>query len=320
MVFPYTIKAQTIDKPLRLDVFLASAIGQKENLSRSVIQQMIAKGLVCVNDKTQRNVSLKIKGGETITVEELTLGKNELAPTLTVLYEDQDFVAIHKPANLLTHPTSSLAFTLDKDMMRNLAILRTPSVLNWILKCYPRSSLIPRFGIVHRLDSATSGVLLIAKTKSAYNSAIRLFSTRKIRKTYRVLAWGKVSPKEGVIAQPLAKRYKAKVKIVLSPTGKTAETAYKVLSSYDWVSDLEAYPKTGRTHQIRVHLASLGHPICGDPIYRISSLKNVQRFDRLMLHARKLEFIHPKTGKKVEITAPFPQDFIEEYKKHQLNF
>lgn len=202
-----------------------------------------------------------------------------------VVYEDENFIAVNKPAGLLVHST---------------AVSKEPTLVDWVLKKYPEIKNVGdnpeiRPGIVHRLDKDTSGVILIARNQRYFEYLKNLFQTRQIKKNYSALTWGKVEPKTGIIEKPIAIKsgtVKRTVWMKKSKDAKEAVTEYRVLKYFKrdnlFFSFLRVMPKTGRTHQIRIHLASIGHPIVGDSLY--GKKDNPFGLKRQFLHAESLEF------------------------------
>ncbi len=233
---------------------------------------------------------------------------------IKVVYEDSDFLIIDKPAGLLTHPVNRQ----DK----------SESVVSWLLEKYPEIANVRdpygtevgewtdlRPGIVHRLDRETSGLLLIAKTQSAFDYLKKLFTERKIKKTYLALVYGNLKKKNGNIEIPLGKlpnrtgsmRLTTRVHGKFQLKEKAATTSYKVLKEYRNYSLIEASPQTGRTHQIRVHLKSIGHPVVCDPLYAGKHNTCPPELGRLFLHAQKLSFTSPK-GEALTVETDLPEE------------
>jgi len=220
-----------------------------------------------------------------------------------IIYEDQDLLAINKPAGLIVHPT--------------LSRLREASVASWFCSKYPEAKAVGedplRPGIIHRLDKDTSGILLLAKTQSAFWYFKELFLKHQITKEYLALVRREIKVREGVIDSPLARsRAFGKRKVITSSKEKTsaksALTFYQVLECFQGYTFLKVIPKTGRTHQIRVHLASFGFPVAGDRLYGKITPREKQLFPRQMLHASKITFLN-LNGKELSLEAPLPRDF-----------
>ncbi len=233
-----------------------------------------------------------------------------------IIYEDKDFVAVNKPAGLVVHAARI------KTKNKRLKTIE-PTLADWFINKYPEAKTVGddpemRPGIVHRLDKETSGIMLLAKTQKGFDYLKSLFQNRAIKKTYLALAFGKLEPRTGIIEKPIGiKNGTLKRSVHSEKMAKEAITEYKVITNYQkdakphYFSLVEVSPKTGRTHQIRVHLASLGHPIVGDRLYgsKKSSVFSLQSsVGRLMLHALSLEFTSDG-GKRLRLEAEPPDGF-----------
>lgn len=230
-----------------------------------------------------------------------------------ILYEDKEILVISKPSGMVVNRAQSVVGETVEDWAEG----RVPRVA--------RVSQVPRAGIVHRLDKETSGVLLIAKTSEVFRELQRQFKDREVEKTYIALVHGRVAPVEGVIKAPLGRLPWNRERFGILAGGREAETAYKVVRSMGYVvkdgkeefSLVEFYPKTGRTHQIRVHAKSIGHPVVGDTFYagRKTARNDRKWCPRLALHAAKITFTHPETGKRMTVEAPLPLELQNALKK-----
>jgi 23S rRNA pseudouridine1911/1915/1917 synthase len=262
--------------------------------------------------------SAHVSGGDRIVVQNiesinagLLLEPQDIP--LSVLFEDDYFIAIDKPAGLVVHPGSGN---------------RDGTLVNALLFCKPQlseGSSPDRPGIVHRLDKDTSGVIIVAKTNQAHMTLAKAFSSRKVAKTYYGFCIGKPREPEGIIDLSLGKSRSNPMKRTPVADGKPSQTEYSVLGQESGITFVRFKPRTGRTHQIRVHCASKGFPILADELYgggpgRIMRLEPADRpfaksvmacFSRHALHAQMLTFVHPFTGKEVSVSAPFPEDFVE---------
>jgi len=300
----------------RLDQFLAA---QLPDTSRSHIQQLISQHKVLVNDAPAKS-SLRLRGGERI----LLTGAAEPAPLrampedipLDVVYEDDDLAVINKPAGMMVHAGAGAS-----DDARNRGTL-----VNALLHRFGRLSSTAgelRPGIVHRLDKATSGLIVVAKNDAAHRQLARQFARRQVKKTYVALVHGWVKHEEGKITSNISRdRIRRTRMTTRREGGREAITQYKVQRRIDSPAGkftlLEVKIGTGRTHQIRVHLASLGHPVVGDTLYGApKSLRAGARgstsLNRNFLHAAPLEFAHPRTGEPVSFSRPLPaelRDFL----------
>ncbi len=231
--------------------------------------------------------------------------KKQIAP----IYEDKNFLAVNKPAKLLVHSVSKINSRLQ------IPNPKEQTLVDWVLKKYPEIRNVgdepkTRPGIVHRLDKDTSGVILIARNQKYFDYLKNLFQTHQIKKTYLALVWGEVGPKTGVIEKPIyLKSGSTKRTVWHGKMEKSAITEYKVIKYYQRESAafslLKISPKTGRTHQIRVHLASIGHPIVGDSLY--GKKTNPFNLSRQFLHAESLEF-SLENGRRIKIEAGLPEE------------
>src|SRR3984893_11987819 len=279
---------------LRLDRFLADELPR---LSRSRFQQLIRDGFVRLNGKTARARDL-LRTGDIVDLTEPPPEKITTQPEaipLDILFEDDDLIVINKPPGLVVHPGAGH---------------REHTLVNALLHHCPILSGIggeERPGIVHRLDKDTSGCLVIAKNDEAHRELSVQFADRTVEKIYLALVAGKLRKTAGVIEEKIGRHPVDRQRMsVTSRRGRTAKTEYRVLHSSDEVSLIECRLHSGRTHQIRVHLHHLGHPVLGDKVYGARLAKN---FLRQMLHAWKLGFEHPRTKKWKNFEASLPNDF-----------
>ena len=286
----------TNDARLRLDQFLAKRLPE---YSRSRLQQLIRSGFVRLNKQTTRPRQI-VRGGDKIHLIEPPLEKIEMRPEpipLDVLFEDDDLIVINKPADLTVHPGAGQ---------------REHTLVNALLShCTTLSGIggKERPGIVHRLDKETSGCLVVAKNDIAHRELSKQFAARTVEKIYLALIAGKLRKPTGVIEENIGRHpVQRKRMSVSSKRGRAAKTEYRVIRSSDQASLVECRLHSGRTHQIRVHLHHLGHPVLGDKIYAPRFAKN---FHRQMLHAWKLGFRHPCTGEWRSFEASLPADFNE---------
>ncbi|MBI2007210.1 MAG: RluA family pseudouridine synthase [Candidatus Blackburnbacteria bacterium] len=247
-----------------------------------------------------------------------------------ILYEDEDVLAVDKPSGMVVNRAESVKGKTVEDWAE-----KELKIKNEKLKIDDGSDFYKRSGVVHRLDKETSGILLIAKTPEAFKELQRQFKAREVEKTYIALVHGKVVPPKGVIRAPVGRLPWHRERFGVLAGGREAETRYKTISNFApspkrlWrVGDktqisneeltlLELYPKTGRTHQIRVHLKSISHPVIGDPLYagRKTARRDRQWCPRLFLHAKEIVFGHPRTGKPVSVATELPQDLGETIRK-----
>ncbi len=286
----------------RLDAYLA----ENTELTRTRIQQLIKEENIKVNDKKTKS-SYKIEMGDTIKVFIPEKKEIDLVPqniSINILYEDNDIAVIDKKAGLVIHPSyGHESGTLVNAIMFHINDL---SGINGEI----------RPGIVHRLDKDTSGLIIIAKNDKAHNKLSEMFKNKEINKTYLAIVKGSLGKDTGRLETQMGRDLKDRKKMsVLKTGGKTAITNYEVLDKNDKFSLVRVNIETGRTHQIRVHMKYLGYPILGDSVYGKES-KSVKR---QMLHAYKLEFIHPVTGKEMIIKSEIPKDFSEVLERIKLH-
>lgn len=269
----------------RLDVFAGI---QLPRLSRAFVQKLIDTEKITVNDKPSK-AGYKLRSGDVVTIsyDEAEL---DVVPTidLPVIYEDDDCIVINKPAGILTHAQGALSTeatvaTFVRDKLQDLEGARG--------------------GIVHRLDRATSGVIICAKNQEALSFMQKQFSQRKVKKTYVAIVPGHLEVHEALIDMPIERNPKAPATFRVGHNGKPSMTHYIVKQESPRYSLVELKPTTGRTHQLRVHMAEQGYPIVGDPLYGKGKFG-----DRLFLHALSLEITLPNRERK-EFTAPLPKEF-----------
>jgi 23S rRNA pseudouridine1911/1915/1917 synthase len=281
---------------LRLDRFLAS---QLSGYSRARLQRLIRARFVRLNGQAARPRDL-VRAGDEIELTEPPLEKIDNQPEyipLEILSEDNDLIVINKPAGLVVHPGAGH---------------REHTLVNALLHHCPNLSGIggkERPGIVHRLDKETSGCLVIAKNDRAHQGLAIQFAARRVEKIYLAIVAGKLRRTAGVIEEKIGRHPVDRQRMsVTSSRGRAAKTEYRVVGSSDKVSLVECQLHTGRTHQIRVHLHHLGHPVLGDKVY---APKLAKEYPRQMLHAWKLGFQHPRTGEWKSFAAPLPNDFTD---------
>ena len=293
---PIELIVSTNDARLRLDQFLAKRLPE---YSRSRLQQLIRTGFVRLNEQTSRPRQI-VRSGDKINLIEPPLEKIEALPEpipLDVLFEDDDLIVINKPAGLTVHPGAGQ---------------REHTLVNALLShCRTLSGIggKERPGIVHRLDKETSGCLVVAKNDIAHRELSKQFAARTVEKIYLALVAGKLRKAAGIIDEKIGRHPVRRQRMsVTSKYGRAAKTEYRAIRSSDQATLVECRLHSGRTHQIRVHLHYLGHPVLGDKIYAQRFAKN---FPRQMLHAWRLGFNHPRTGEWKTFEAPLPADFNE---------
>lgn len=294
----------------RLDIFL---LGELKDKSRSSIQNLISSGEILINGQNVKSgYKLKEKDTLTIHIKEkiITHIQAENIP-LNIVFEDEFLLVVNKPAGLVVHPgAGNKSGTL-------------VNALQYISKNLSSLSGDTRPGIVHRLDKNTSGLLVVAKDDVTHRKLQKQFDSKDIKRIYNALVWGVPSQKHGVIESNITRsRHDRKKMTVSHSKGKEAITSYKLLKDFKYLSLLELNLKTGRTHQIRVHLNHINLPVFGDPVYngRKSQLKRLpshlqkrgasmlKNIERQALHAKKLSFIHPTKGKEMQFESDLPED------------
>ncbi|MBE9561515.1 MAG: 23S rRNA pseudouridine(1911/1915/1917) synthase RluD [Proteobacteria bacterium] len=285
----------------RLDKALAELF---PSYSRARLQQWIKEGLVLVDDTKLRGKD-KLKGGEQIHLtaqitEEVSWQPQPLE--LNLIYEDEDLLVVNKPAGLVVHPGTG---NQDK------------TLVNALLHHAPELNKLPRAGIVHRLDKDTSGILVVARSVKAHTSLVAQLQNREFIRKYQAIVNG-VMVAGGTVDAPIGRHHAHRTRMAVTDSGKTAITHYRVIQRYRNYTAIRVQLETGRTHQIRVHMAYKNYPLLGDPVYsgrlRIppkssEEFKTVLRqFPRQALHAEQLGFIHPSSGELVQWTVPLPDD------------
>lgn len=298
--------------PERLDIFLARQVAE---LTRSQAEIAIEEGRVTVNGRKVKP-SYRVKGGEVVRIVYMSRPPLELVPEpipLDILYEDEWLVVIDKPAGMVVHPAKGN---------------RTGTLVNALLAHY--QALTPaldgdpeRPGVVHRLDKETSGVMVVCKKEPAMSRLSEDFRERRITREYRAIAWWPFPTRKGMIDAPIGRDPRDRKKYAVVSSGKPARTHWVQLESFDFLTYLSLRLETGRTHQIRVHLSHIGHPVFGDPEYggrnrQMGKLSTAQRTQaahllemttRQLLHAHTLGFIHPITKTELYFESPLPKDF-----------
>lgn len=282
------------DQGKRIDKYLSEVFADK---SRSFIQGLIEKGNIKVNDKISKsNYKVKIHDEIEILIEEpeiLNVIPEEIP--INILYEDKDVVVINKSQGMVVHPApGNYTGTLVNAL---LFFCKDLSSINGVI----------RPGIVHRIDKDTSGVLVVAKNDDSHNKLSEQLKDHSMKREYYALVEGRIKNDKGTIDKPLARNKKDRLKIAIVEGGKRAVTHYEVVERYNGYTLIRCALETGRTHQIRVHMASIGFPLVGDPLYGLKKQKF--KLKGQMLHAKTLGFIHPSTNKYIEFTTELPEYF-----------
>jgi 23S rRNA pseudouridine1911/1915/1917 synthase len=313
--FPILISTAAEEAGKRLDQFLAARL---ESVSRARVQEMIAEGKVLVNDAPAKP-SLKLRGGERISV----LGEAQRAPLkaiaeeipLDIVYEDGDLAVINKPAGMMVHAGAGAT-----DDARNRGTLVNALLHHMASLSKVSGDLRP--GIVHRLDKETSGLIVVAKNDDAHRKLSAQFAAREVKKKYAALVHGWVKKDSGTLAQSISRDPVRRMKMTARlEGGRAAVTHYRVVRRLDTkfgkFTLLDVKIDTGRTHQIRVHVSAMGHPVVGDTVYGAPAQSRgksaVIVLKRNFLHAAELEFRHPRTGETVALKSALPeqlQDFL----------
>ncbi len=314
MILPTTITAGAKHDRMRLDVFVSMRLAPE--YSRSQVARMIKAGLVTVNGNPAR-ASSAVRAGDRIDVAAAPTGalydpshyKEGDAPDISVIFADEQIIVVNKPAGMTVHPAPGHpAGTLVDAMLARFPELAAMAEPDGVL----------RPGIVHRLDKDTSGVMVVARTPFSRTALSRQFKDRSVAKTYLAIVKGKVARDRLTVERPVGRHpIERKRMSVQSNAPRDAVSHLMVLARFDPTSADEAgtslvrvKPDTGRMHQIRVHLASIGHPCLGDPLYG-GKAAGGGLFHRQALHALALSIAHPRSGKRLEFVAPLPMDFVE---------
>jgi len=279
---------------LRLDVYLSENIKDK---SRSYIQNLIKSEKVLINGNTKKG-SYKLKLNDQVEVEIPENEKLNVEPEnipIDIIYEDRDVIVVNKAQGMVVHPApGNYSGTLVNALLYHCTDL---SGINGVL----------RPGIVHRIDKDTSGILVVAKNDMAHKKLAEQLKEHSMNRIYNALVEGVLKEDTGTIDKPLGRHPNQRIKMAVVKDGRRAVTHYKVLNRYKNNTLIECKLETGRTHQIRVHMAYIGHPIVGDPVYGFSKQKF--KLEGQMLHAKKLGFIHPATNKYMEFDSELPEYF-----------
>ena len=310
---------------LRLDVFLTQHLGKEiehYGLTRSRMQKLIEEGVITVNGAPTRS-SRRLKASDSVELGRIRQSETKLraeAVALNIIYEDRDCMVINKAPGMVVHPAAgSVSGTLVNALLHHC-----PDLIKIGGEGRP--------GIVHRLDKDTSGLMVVAKNHQSLQMLAQQFKDRTVQKEYLALVWGKLDGDSGIIDRPIGRHRSQRKKMscrFADSRKREAKTEWNIEKSFElkansksirWVSLCRVRPKTGRTHQIRVHLAELGHPIVGDKLYggrpkpglnNSAIISLLQDFPRQALHAERLEIIHPTTGRRIQFEAALYNDIHE---------
>jgi 23S rRNA pseudouridine1911/1915/1917 synthase len=293
------LRVPAADAGARLDRWLAAHIPE---LSRARLQALIDGGHVRVDGLVPK-ASRRLAGGEAVVVDIPPPVPETLAPetiALTIVYEDEEVLVVDKPVGMVVHPGAGHA---------------TGTLAAAVLAHAPGTAGVGgprRPGVVHRLDKDTSGLLVMAKTARAYDSLTAQLARRSVTRRYRAIVHGQVQRAEGVVDAPIGRHPRDRLRMAVVPRGKRAVTRYAVLERFARFTDLDVRLETGRTHQIRVHMASLGHPVAGDELYGGRAVRGPLPvpLDGLALHAAVLAFVHPVTQRSLEFVSPLPSRMV----------
>jgi len=281
---------------------LDRVVAMLDGCSRSVAATLIAEGQVQVDGNVVTQRSLRVAAGTRVTfapteAEEVTLDADPDVG-FEVVYDDDDIIVVDKPAGLIVHPGAGRP---DKTLVNGL-VARFPDIADVGQPGRP--------GIVHRLDGETSGLLVVARTGQAYDALTAAMARHDVERVYAAVVSGVVADDRGIIDAPIGRSTQRRTRMAVISDGREARTHYEVRSrTYETpaASHLRCQLETGRTHQIRVHLSAIGHPVLGDPTYGDRTSR--AGFSRVALHAEQLGFVHPVSGKSVQFEAPMPADF-----------
>lgn len=283
------------DEGLRLDKFLSK---EYSSLSRVYIQKLIEEDNVFVNNKKEK-ASYKVKENDEIFLEEVEVSELDVIAQdipLDIIYEDEDVIVINKKQGMIVHPAPGVY----SDTLVNALLFH----------CKDLSSIngIKRPGIVHRIDKDTSGLIVVAKNDMAHESLSNQLKDKTMNREYIAIVHGIINENKGKINAPIGRDLKNRIKMAVVKDGKNAVTHFDVIERYKKYTLIHCKLETGRTHQIRVHMAYIGYPLAGDPVYgpKVTLEGNGQ-----YLHAAKLNFVHPRTGNKMTFEAPLPSYFVK---------
>ncbi|WP_373216938.1 RluA family pseudouridine synthase [Ruminococcus sp. 5_1_39BFAA] len=283
---------------IRIDRYLSE---QKAELSRSYLQKLLKEQGITVNGREVK-ANYKVQAGDEILISLPDLSEPDILPEdipLDILYEDQDVMVVNKPKGMVVHPSAGHT----SGTLVNAILFHCKGNLSGI-------NGVMRPGIVHRIDKDTTGALLICKNDAAHHDLAEQLKEHSIKRRYRAVVWGNLKDDEGTVEGPIGRHPVDRKKMAVNyKNGKDAVTHYTVLERFGNATYVECRLETGRTHQIRVHMTSIGHPLLGDEVY--GSCKNPWHLQGQALHAMVLGFVHPRTEEYMEFTAPLPAYFTD---------
>jgi 23S rRNA pseudouridine1911/1915/1917 synthase len=293
LVVPDALAGERLDRVVALEA----------DLTRNAASELVSSGAVTVNGRVVTKGSARVGVGDVVAAVVPDAADDAIVPEadvgFTVVHADDDVLVIDKPAGLVVHPGAG----------------RTSGTLvHGLVARYPEIASVgepDRPGIVHRLDSGTSGLMVVARTEAAREMLVGMLSAREVSRQYRALAWGTVEGDEGLVDAPIGRSERERTKMAIVADGREARTRFVVLDRFTSpapVTLLECHLETGRTHQIRVHLASIKHPVVGDTRY--GRARPAITVDRPFLHAERLAFAHPITGEEMAFASPLPADLV----------
>ncbi|MBQ1524477.1 MAG: RluA family pseudouridine synthase [Firmicutes bacterium] len=275
-----------------------------EDVSRSYIQKLIEGGSVTVDGKPMVSKKEKLRAGAEVVLDLPEPAPCEAVPEdipLDIVYEDDDLIVVNKPKGMVVHPAAgNLSGTL-------------VSALLFHCSCLSSINGVQRPGIVHRIDKDTSGLLVCAKSDAAHRGLSEQLAEHSVTRRYRAVVFGRLKDDSGRIDAPIGRDPKNRLRMAVVPGGKNAVTNYRVLTYMNGFTEIEARLETGRTHQIRVHMTSIGHPLLGDTVY--GPAKQPYKLNGQMLHAGILGFVHPVTGQYMEFETEPPEEYLTTLKK-----
>jgi len=288
---------------MRLDQAAAELFG---DFSRARLQKWIRGGQLRVDGQVLKP-TYRVNGGERLTLDAEPEYSDDVLPEripLDIIHHDDDIIVLDKPAGLVVHPAAG-----NPD----------GTLQNALLNFDPRLAALPRAGIVHRLDKDTSGVMVVARSLRAHSSLVGQLQTREMSRVYRAIVIGEMIA-GGTVDAPVGRHPVDRKRMAVVASGRPAVSHYRVLERFKGLTHIEVSLETGRTHQIRVHMAHIGHALVGDPVYGRASRRRrgmseelarvLQDFPRQALHAQRIELVHPGSGEKLEFSAPLPADFV----------